>query len=432
MDFSASLEYLLNLGNEVLAMKLGLENIEKLLVALDNPQRKFLKIQVAGTNGKGSTCAFLDSICVSADIKTGLFTSPHLVSITERIKINGQEISEEDFARHATKVREISERLLKAGKLENLPTFFEQITAIAISAFGEAKIQVAILETGLGGRFDATTATRAEIVALTPIDFDHQDILGNSLKEIAGEKAAIIREDTKVITAQQRQEAKSVIVGKCREKQIEPIWATTDIKVKKLSMEYGNASIAASFITQIDSYPDVILGLRGRHQLTNAALAIAIAEKLRVFGFQISNQNIRAGLENTKYKGRLEFWSNILFDGAHNIAGARALSNFLDEFIEQPITMIFGAMRDKDLSEISQILFPRATFLIFTKPDNPRAMETAELVKFLPVDFDKKNVYQCETVKEAIVLADYCSIHGITCVTGSLYLVGEAQYLLTH
>jgi dihydrofolate synthase/folylpolyglutamate synthase len=433
MDFSESLQYLLNLGNEVLAMKLGLENIEKLLDALDNPERGFLKVQVAGTNGKGSTCVFLDSICVSAGIKTGLFTSPHLISITERIKINGQEISEETFACHATKIREISEKLLKDEKLENLPTFFEQITAIAISAFDEAKIELAILETGLGGRFDATTAAKAEIVAITPIDFDHQDILGNSLKEIAAEKAAIIREDTKVIIAPQRQEAERVIVGKCREKRIEPILATTDIKIKKQGLEYGNPYITADFTTQNDNYHDVILGLRGRHQLTNAALAIAIAETLIAFEFQISNQDIWVGLENTKYKGRLEFWNNILFDGAHNVAGAKALGEYLDEFIEQPITMVFGAMRDKDLSEIGEILFPRATFLIFTKPDNPRSMEIAELLKFVPKDFDREKVFTSETVKEAITKAGELTIQdGLILITGSLYLVGEAQYLLTH
>ena len=432
MNFQESLEYLLNLGNEVLAMKLGLENIEKLLAALGNPEKNFLKVQVAGTNGKGSTCAFLDSICVSAGIKTGLYTSPHLVSITERIKINGQEISEEDFAKHATKIREISEKLLSDGKLETLPTFFEQVTAIAISAFDEAKIELAILETGLGGRFDATTATNAEIVAITPIDLDHQDVLGNTLKEIAAEKAAIIREDTKVIVAPQAKEAERVIMGNCREKQIELIWATTDIKIKKQGLEYGNSYIAANFTTQYDNYHDVVLGLLGRHQLTNASVAIGIAETLREFDFKISNHDIWAGLQNTKYKGRLEFYKKIFFDGAHNVAGAKALKNYLDEFIKQPITMIFGAMRDKNLPEIAEILFPKAAFLIFTKSDNPRSLETLELMKFLPADFNKDNVYRRETVEEALLLAGYCSIRGITCVTGSLYLVGEAQKLLNN
>ncbi len=427
MNFKESLEYLLNLGNEVLAMKLGLENIGKLLAALGNPEKNFLKIQVAGTNGKGSTCAFLDSICVSAGIKTGLFTSPHLVSITERIKINGREISEEDFARHATKIRKISENLLENGKLETVPTFFEQVTAVAISAFDEAKIELAVLETGLGGRFDATTAANAEIVAITPIDFDHQDILGNTLKEIAAEKSAIIREDTKVIVASQTKEAERVIVGKCREKQIKPIWATTDIKIKKYGLKYGDARISANFTTPNDNYPDIVLGLRGKHQLTNASLAIGIAETLREFDFKISNHDIRVGLENTEYKGRLEFYKGILFDGAHNIAGAKVLAEYFDEFINQPITLVFGAMRDKDLPEIAEILFPKAASLILTKPDNPRSSDTSELLKFVPKDFDKGNLAVTETVEEALKIAPFYTMRGIICVTGSLYLVGEAQ-----
>lgn len=432
MDFSESLEYLLNLGNEVLAMKLGLENIEKLLAALGNPEKNFLKIQVAGTNGKGSTCVFLDSICVSAGIKTGLFTSPHLVSITERIKINGREISEEDFARHATKIREISEGLLKDGELENLPTFFEQVTAIAISAFDEAKIELVIFETGLGGRFDATTATKAEIAAITPIDFDHQDILGNSLKEIAAEKAAIIRKDTRVIVAPQSSEAQRVITGKCREVGVEPIFASTDFTVKTKGYPFDKM-FTVMFKTENDVYPEILLKMIGRHQFVNASLAISVAEILGEFGFKISSESIKSGLENARHKGRLEFWNNILFDGAHNIAGAKALRSFLDEFIEQPITIVFGAMRDKDLSQIAEILFPKADFLIFTKPDNPRSMETAELLKFVSKDFDKEKVFAAETVKDAIIKAGELNVQeGLILITGSLYLVGEAQYLLTH
>ncbi len=431
MDFNESLEYLLNLGNEVLAMKLGLENIGKLLDALGNPEKNFLKIQVAGTNGKGSTCAFLDSICVSANIKTGLFTSPHLVSITERIKINGQEISEEDFARHATKVREIAERLLKNGELETLPTFFEQVTAIAISAFDEAKIELAILETGLGGRFDATTATNAEIVAITPIDFDHQDILGNTLKEIAAEKAAIIRKDTRVFVVPQKNEVQQTIVGKCREVDVEPIFVTPNVKFTPKPDDYSYNTVFntgnVKFITRKANYLDVSLNLWGRHQWVNAALAIEIAETLSDFGFKIPQNSIVAGLNTATHNGRLMIYENILFDGAHNIAGVKALVEYFDEFINQPITLVFGAMRDKDLPAIAEILFPKAASLILTKPDNPRSMETSELLKFVPKDFDKENLAVTETVEEALKIASFYAMRGIICITGSLYLVGEAQ-----
>ena len=172
-------------------MKLGLENIRRLLAALDDPQNNYLKVQVAGTNGKGSVCAFLESICVHAGINTGVFISPHLVSITERIKIEGHEIGEEDFARLATRVRDVSEQMVSAGALDHTPTFFEQITAIALTAFAEAAVDLAILETGLGGRLDATTAANAEIAVITRIAMDHQEYLGTTIEEIAAEPLSV-------------------------------------------------------------------------------------------------------------------------------------------------------------------------------------------------------------------------------------------------
>ncbi len=428
MKFQESLKYLYGLGNEVLAMKLGLENIRRVLDALGNPEKKYLKVQVAGTNGKGSTCAFLESICVLAGIPVGMTTSPHLISITERVKINGQEISEKDFARHATQIREISEKLVGRGELESVPTFFEQVTAIALNAFAEAKVELAILETGLGGRFDATTAANAEIAAITPVDFDHQRILGNSLAEIAAEKAAIIRKGVKAIISSQKKEAEKVIYGKCRESGVEPVWAISDVNIIK---DLGGGLHFLNFRTPETNYK-IELWMRGRHQWTNANLAIRIAEILRDFKFKISKENIEIGIETAKHKGRLEFYKNILFDGAHNVAGAKALKDFLDEFINQPITMIFGAMRDKDLTEIGEILFPKAETLILTKPDNPRSMETSELIKFVPEKFDKEKVIVTEAVEEALKIAPLYSMKGIICVTGSLYLVGEAQKILNN
>jgi len=429
VNFDESLKYLYGLGNEVSAMKLGLENIGKLLTALGNPEKNFLKVQVAGTNGKGSTCAFLDSICVLAGIKTGLYTSPHLISITERIKIGCQEISEKDFAHHATKIKEISEKLLEIGDLEALPTFFEQVTAIAISAFDEAKIDLAILETGLGGRFDATTAMKAEIVAITPIDFDHQNILGNTLAEIAAEKAAIIRKDTRVVLANQREEALEVILKKCDEVGIKTI---NNCKIELNAVDSINGKAIVTFITENEIYQDVHLGLRGRHQIENARLAVLLAEGLKYhFNFIFSKFEIVEGLETAKHNGRLEFYKNILFDGAHNVAGAKALRNYLDEFIKQPVTLVFGAMRDKDLSEIAAILFPKAETLILTKPNNERSMETSELLKIVPTTFNQKDVKLAETVAEAIITAKVITKETeLILITGSLYLVGEAQEIL--
>src|ERR1044072_2197563 len=193
MSFEEALAYLLSLGHETLTIKLGLRNTEVLLAALGNPHKDFPSVQIAGTNGKGSTAVMLDSICRAAGIRTGLYTSPHLVSITERIVIDGAEISQEDFARHATTVRAAAESLLDDKQIEALPTFFEHVTAIALIAFREAGVEVAILETGLGGRLDATTAARAAIVGITSIAMDHEDYLGDTLGSIAADKVATLR-----------------------------------------------------------------------------------------------------------------------------------------------------------------------------------------------------------------------------------------------
>jgi dihydrofolate synthase/folylpolyglutamate synthase len=423
MNFQESLDYLYGLGNEVSTMKLGLENIAKLLAALGNPEKKYFKVQVAGTNGKGSTCAFLEAICVSAGIEIGLTTSPHLVSITERIKINGKEINKENFARHATKIRETSKYLVLEKKLETVPTFFEQITASALLAFAEAKIELAILETGLGGRFDATTAALAEIIAITPIDFDHQQVLGNSLDKIAAEKAAIIRKDTKLIVAAQGKEVEKVVFERCAIFGVKPNIANFACEI----VGKRKGKFIVDFLTEEAKYENVKLNLPGRHQIENAKIAILLAEALQE-NFKITKENIIDGLQTAVHKGRLEFSENILYDGAHNISGARALREFLDEFVEQPLTIVFGAMKDKDLREIADILFPIADKLIFTKIDNSRSMETTELLNFLPENFDIANVFQTETVKEALELArKTASEKDLICVTGSLYLVGEMQ-----
>lgn len=434
MNFEETVNYLYGLGNEVAAMKLGLEATEKLFFALGDPQRNFLKIQIAGTNGKGSTCAFLDAICRAANLKTGLFTSPHLISICERICINGVEISEEKFAEHATIVRQISENLVAEGELETVPTFFEQTTAIAVSAFGEAKINLAILETGLGGRFDSVTAARAEIAAITPIDLDHQQILGDTLEKIAAEKAAIIRENSKVVLSNLKTAALDVVLARCREKNVTPVFAACEI------VEENAPEI--SIRTGENLYPNINLNLAGEHQRENACVAVALAEILiSDFKVEISKQNILEGLETAKHAGRLEWReyqkTKCLFDGAHNVSGAKALEKYLRaNFAESKITFVFGAMRDKDVSEIAQILFPLAEDLVLTEPKNSRA-ETVGNLRIIAEQFiDKKNVFLIENVADAIDSAmrinqNYTAKNdSFVCITGSLYLIGEAQSIL--
>jgi dihydrofolate synthase/folylpolyglutamate synthase len=430
MNFDESVKYLYGLGNEVLAMKLGLENIGKLLRALGDPQKNYLKIQVAGTNGKGSTCAFLEAICLDAGIKIGMTTSPHLISVTERVRLGGAEIGETDFARHATIIRETSERLVESGELETVPTYFEQVTAIALNAFAENEIDLAILETGLGGRFDATTAAEAEIVAITPIDFDHQRILGETLAEIAAEKAAIIRSDTKVVVASQKQEAQQVILERCREVGVKPTHSPKNF----LSRILESSLISVNFSTENDVYHDISLGLAGKHQVENALVAVSLAETLREFGFEIEKENIWRGLEKARHKGRLELYKGILFDGAHNAAGAASLREYLDEFVKQPIVMIFAAMRDKKIAEIAEILFPKADKLILTQVDNLRSEDARNFIEYLPENLSEdwgNKIFTAENVDSALKIArEIASGDDLICVTGSLYLVGEAQKIM--
>ncbi len=436
MNFAEAEKYLISLGNEVETMKLGLDNIRALLTALGDPQTNYLKVQIAGTNGKGSVCAFLDSICREAGIRTGLFTSPHLISITERIRIAGNDVSEEEFAALATHVRTTSERLVSEGKLATVPTYFEQVTAMALLAFAENKVELGILETGLGGRFDATTAANAEVAAITPISLDHQEYLGNTLSEIAAEKAAIIRPDSVVIVAPQASAAKRAIEGHCRQIDVEPHLVTAEVSRTKRPNDENDDGVFNTGRIQIRTaratYVDVVLGLWGEHQWMNAGVAVELAETLRDLGFRIGSEQIREGLRIAKHPGRLEYVGVFLLDGAHNAAGAEALKEFLTVYNDRPITLIFGAMRDKDIGKIANILFPLATTIIFTKACNSRSIEPADLVEYLPDGFDKNEVVVADSLEHAITLAPYRSLQGQIVVTGSLYLVGEVKRILAN
>src|SRR6266404_8198897 len=413
MTFEQSLSYLLSLGHETLTIKLGLANTETLLAAFGNPHERFPSVQIAGTNGKGSTAVMLDAICRAAGIRAGLFTSPHLISITERISINGEQISRDEFARLTSEVKTAAEELLKQRRLETLPTFFEHLTAVALLAFCEAKVDVAILETGLGGRLDSTTAAGAEIVAITPVSMDHEEYLGNTLAEIAAEKAAIIHPGVSAIVAPQAEVVLELIVRQSERSGVAPRFTEPTLP---------------------DSYENISIGLRGRHQIVNVSTAIALAKALRERGFSITRAAIVRGIESANHPGRLEMWEGrpgYLFDGAHNPAAARALRNYLDEFVTQPITMIFAAMKDKALSEMAATLFPKADELILTKLDNPRAATVEMLMSALPVSFDRAKIRLASSVPEALRLArEVTPADGLVCVTGSLYLIGAIQEAL--
>jgi len=431
MNFSDSVSYLLSLGNEVSAMKLGLENIRTLLNALDNPHEKYIKVQVAGTNGKGSVCAFLDSICREAGIRTGLYTSPHLVSITERVKIGGVDIGEADFARIATIIRETAEKLLADGTLECRPTFFEQMTAIALLAFAEAKVELAILETGLGGRLDATTAANAEIAAITRIDLDHQEYLGETIAEIAAEKAAIITAETQaVVLGEQSREVMRLLRKRCCEFGIEPLNDEYE-PWRLLKTDHDTVKVDLSII----AWPPFSLGLTGHHQIENAQTAIQVVRALHTRGvFPFSEEGERfvvVGLKNARHPGRLERVGRYLFDGAHNIGGATALAEYVKESLSEPITIVFGAMRDKEIAEIASILFPLAAKIVLTEPENSRALNYEELLEQLPPDISRLDVFASDTVENALTIAETVTAEdGIILVTGSLYLVGDVKRIL--
>ncbi len=410
MNFGEAVQYLLSLGHETLAIKLGLRNTELLLNALDNPERAFQSVQIAGTNGKGSTAAMLDSVCRAAGIRTGLYTSPHLVSITERIKVSGIEITREEFAACATTVRDVSEQLVAGKQLETPPTFFEQVTAIALLAFRNAGIELAILETGLGGRLDSTTATNAKIVAITQIALDHQEYLGNTIASIAAEKAAIIRPGVRaVIGRQQYTEALDVLLQQCRESEVNPILVDDDSRSIK---------------------ERVTLALRGRHQIENAAVAIHLAELLREIGFDIPDAAIVRGLETVQHPGRLELIQNkpvFLIDGAHNPAGAKSLRTYLDEFASRPLTLVFGAMRDKQLEQIGEILFPVADLLVLTTVRNLRSA-TVEMLEPVAARYARGNILKSDDSATALQVAlANTPGEGMICIAGSLYLAGEMR-----
>ena len=426
MDFEEALQYLLSLGHETLAIKLGLRNTRLLLVALDNPQQSFPAVQIAGTNGKGSTAAFIDNICRCAHIKPGLYTSPHLESVTERIKVGGIEISRNEFARHATTVRNAASRLLGSGEIEALPTFFEQVTAIALVAFREAEVELAILETGLGGRLDSTTAVEAAFCAITDISLDHEEYLGNTLQSIAAEKAAIIHQGSIAIIAPQTAEALEVILQRCNEVGVTPIHNCTTT----LEAVSDDGKCQVTFETPIDTYQEVTLALRGRHQIENAALAIQLAEALREHGFDISRQAIIEGLETAAHPGRLELIAGepaVLLDGAHNPAGAKALHDYLQEFGRRPLTMVFGTMHDKRIDQVAECLFPLTDELVLTEINNPRSASLETLVS-VARKLRQTNVRTATKSREALKLAfEKTPKDGMICITGSLYLIGETK-----
>jgi dihydrofolate synthase/folylpolyglutamate synthase len=417
VNYPDSVEYLYALGNEHRAFKLGLEPVTRLLAALGAPHRAFRSAHVAGTNGKGSTSAMIESGLRHAGIRTGLFTSPHLVEPTERIRIAGGNISREKFAAAFNHVHETAERLIRNGELEAHPSYFETVTAMSFCVFQEEEVDTAIIEVGLGGRLDATNVISPELCVITVIDYDHEAWLGSSLESIAGEKAGILKPGVPAIFARQRLEAKAVLEARAAELAC-PVDHTASHEVQIMAATWDRTAF------QLDGR-DYICALAGAHQVDNAAAAVLALKHLAV-----PEPAIRDGLANVRWPGRLERVSaapEIILDGAHNPSGARALAQYVRQFFsKRHVVLIYGAMRDKSVEEVTEILFPVATEIIVTAPSSPRALNPSAIA----ARADHPRVSTVANIAEALERARELPRDAVIFVSGSLYLVGEARGLL--
>ena len=421
MNYPDSVQFLYALGNEIKTAKLGLERIRAVLEALGRPQDRLRFVHVAGTNGKGSTCAMVESALCAAGRRTGLFTSPHLAEPTERIRIDGRPISADRFAEAFNRVHSAVEELLAAGALDLHTTYFETVTAMALPVFAEEGVEAVVLEVGLGGRLDATNVVSPELCVITPVDFDHEAFLGKSLESIAGEKAGILKPGVPAVFARQRPEAARVLDQRAAELSI-PVARTADWSVCDLDIDARGSRF------RLTGERDLRLTcpLAGEHQVENAVTAAVALARLG-----IADSAIEAGIARTRWPGRLERVSErpeIILDGAHNPAGARALAAYIDRFYSHRLVrLIYGAMRDKAIDEISGILFPRAQQVIVTAPQQARAL-APEALRDIGSHPDLRTA---PTLRDALALVEDASPQDVIFVTGSLFLVAEARAILT-
>ena len=417
--------------------KFDLEQMRVLTQALGHPERRFPSIIVAGTNGKGSTSATLASILHQAGYRTGLYTSPHLVRVNERIVLDGEPISDPEFAEMHSRIEAVSRELIQNGKLEQHPSFFETLTAMAFEYFASSSVELAVLEVGIGGRLDATNIADPLLSIITDISLDHTEWLGDTLTEIAGEKAGILRPKGTLITLPQHPEVNDAIGEAIRERGARVVNASAYIPPITPAAENFETAGAAS---PGNRYPLDLLGtqieirspLAGRHQLRNVALAIATAVELRQsFGYKISAQQIAEGIALTRWAGRFQVipgTPEIVLDVAHNPAGAWALRSALSSrYKGQPLIIIFGAMRDKAIAEIAEILFPIAEEVIATRAASPRAASAEEIQEL--AGHVGTPISTAADLESAIPLARQGERTIV--ITGSVYLVGEAMQLLS-
>ena len=443
-DYNETVDYLYGLQKH--GIKLGLKNTERLMSILGEPRNSFRAVHIAGTNGKGSTAAIIASILKESGFKVGMFTSPHLVSFTERIKINNSPISEEDVAELTSYIRKI----IAATDLK--PTFFEFITAMAFYYFACEKVDWAVVEVGMGGRFDATNVILPIVSVITNIGFDHKEFLGQSISEIAFEKAGIIKHAIPVVTAVNNSEALEVIENVAKKTGSEIYIYGKDFKGsltfigdRHITFDYSSINHSIGYINNFKDYKNLTLPLSGRHQLYNASLAIRTCETLRHRGFTVTDGAINDGISRLKFGGRLEWISqtpSIIIDSAHNPDAAKALADAVKEiFLEhKKIILIIGIMKDKDIEGVLSPLTQIADTIILTKPEGERAASPERLKEALKKleKWDNRNsmlnsIITTNTVDEAIERAkELWNENYIILITGSFYTTGEAKELLGH
>lgn len=414
MSYPESVRYLYALGNELKAgAKFGLERMESLLEELGHPEAGQRFIHVAGTNGKGSTCAAIASVLRANGERTGLYTSPHLQEPTERIQIAGESVSAEQFAAAFECVHAAAERMLTEDRMDAHPSYFETVTAMAFVLFRGA-CDRSVIEVGLGGRLDATNVIHPEFAVVTPISFDHEAYLGNTLESIAAEKAGIIKPGVPVVIARQAGPVRDLLMRRAREVRA-PVVDCGELAITEIA---GSAQ-GCSF--RLDGEPYVV-ALPGAYQAENAVTAIVACRELG-----LPDGAIREGLEKVRWPGRLELVArapDLVLDGAHNPAGAEALARHIETvYAERSVWIVYGAMRDKAIDEVIGRLFPLASQLILTAPAVPRALRPeaiAEMTEHARVTLEP-------TVEQALVRARQAPAEAAVFFTGSLFVVGEAR-----
>lgn len=433
---------LLELGHELTSQrKFELEHMRALAGALGRPERRFPSVLIAGTNGKGSTAATLASIAQSAGYRTGLYTSPHLVKMNERIQVNGEAISDAEFALIYERVETAAADLVANGQLPWHPSFFEMMTAIGFEYFASVGVELAVLEVGMGGRLDATNIVDPCISVITDIDFDHQKFLGNTLPEIAQEKAGILRKGTIAVLLPQHPQVNDTLGKEIMERgalAVSAVKNTPSVTPDSDKYEAAPLGLNKFALDVLGEEISVDFPLAGRHQLRNLALAITAAEQLNKCGFRIDARHIEQGIRNTRWPGRFQVIPRengnpeTILDVAHNPAGAWALRSALSTFYEdRPLTFVFGAMRDKAIDEIAGILFPLAERVVATQSDNPRAASPEEIA-----EIGKQSGTEVVTEKTVNAALDRARTlsgeSGVVVITGSIYIVGEALGLLAQ